>query len=98
KRLFQQGNDFYLQLDKGYRYHFQKLMSSPGQFYYQLQDFTDKFQNLYMLSYNLSNKRLERITEPAGRYLQISYTVQGGILVISRVSVSDGRSVLYNYD
>jgi RHS repeat-associated protein len=97
KRIFQKGNNFYLQMADGFRYRFEKLSSSPGRYYYQLQEFKDNYQNLYTLTYD-RNKRLVRITEPAGRYLQITYAALSNNTVITKVTGSDGRSVQYNYD
>ena len=62
---------------------------------YQLQDFTDSHHNLYTLTYT-SNK-LSRITEPAGRFLQIIYAAESGKQVVQSVSTNDGRTVVYNY-
>lgn len=56
-----------------------------------------------VLSYN-ANGSLSRITEPAGRWLQLSYTTTSWTngsgqhdVVITQVSASDGRNVTYNY-
>lgn len=98
KRLFQQGNNFYLQMLNGFRYRFEKLTNPSGYSYYQLQDFKDSYQNLYVLTYDKSN-RLQRITEPAGRYLQITYsTVNDNPNIRTDVATNDGRSVHYTYD
>ena len=97
KRIFQDGNNFYLQMSNGHRYRFEKL-SGPGGYFYQLQDIRDSKQNLYRLTYD-NRHLLTRVTEPAGRYLQITHdTVFGVWRVITQVSTSDGRSVHYNYD
>jgi YD repeat-containing protein len=49
------------------------------------------------LTYN-ANGRLNRVTEPAGRYLQFFYrTAPGQTGMIDQVTGSDGRSVKYNY-
>ncbi|CAN5387785.1 hypothetical protein BH23BAC1_BH23BAC1_05790 [soil metagenome] len=95
KRLFQEDNNFFLQMANGHRYRFEKLADSNGDVYYQLQDIKDSQQNLYTLTYN-SDKLLTRVTEPAGRFLQVDYTNISGVSVISQVSTSDGRSVKYN--
>ncbi|HRP31478.1 MAG TPA: RHS repeat-associated core domain-containing protein [Agriterribacter sp.] len=97
KRLFQQGDHFYLQMADGFRYHFEKLTIGASRFHYQLQDFTDSYQNRFTLSYDV-NHRLVHITEPAGRFLEITYGVVGPATVITKVASSDGRTVWYHYD
>ncbi len=96
KRVFQEGNSFFLQLDNGHRYRFEKLTDAQGNRYYQLQDMRDSQQNLYQLTYN-RRRQLARITEPAGRYLAIEYTTINGIQVISKATTSDGRNVFYDW-
>lgn len=96
KRVLQDGNNFFLQMANGYRYRFEKLSGGGGKTYYQLQDFRDSYQNLYTLSY--TNKNLTRITEPAGRHLEIFYTDIDSNTLITKVAASDGRSVNYNYE
>jgi RHS repeat-associated protein len=98
KRLFQEGNNFILQMETGNRYRFERLTTSSGEVYYQLLDIRDSQQNLYRLTYDNSTRLLTRVTEPAGRYFQVAYTTLGGRPVISEVSTNDGRSVKYNYD
>jgi RHS repeat-associated protein len=44
-----------------------------------------------------SNGNLQQITEPAGRYIQLSYINFGGTIVIDHVTASDGRTVQYSY-
>lgn len=95
--LFRDGNNFYLKRPNGFRYRFEKLTSSKGD-YFRLQDFKDSHQNLYTLKYD-DNNRLIQIKEPAGRYLQINYgTVNSNANIITDVSTNDGRSVHYSYD
>ena len=48
------------------------------------------------LTYN-GDGTLQKVTEPAGRYLQFYYTTVGGKTVVDHVSGSDGRSVQYYY-
>ena len=66
------GSNFYLQRANGFTYHFVKLTSGSGQVSYQLQNFTDSFGNNYLLTYD-ANGRLTLVTEPAGRWLRITY-------------------------
>lgn len=96
KRIIQYGTNYYLQNEKGFRYRFEKIYPAAGPPYFQLQDFVDSHQNLYTLTYN-ANRKLTRVTEPAGRYLRIDYQTLNGEEVIAQVSTRDGRSVVYNY-
>lgn len=97
EKLFQDGNNFYLQMANGHRYHFQR-MALPGGNHYQLQDIRDNYQNVYRLTYDRYGF-LSRVTEPAGRYLAVSYRVVASTYyLVDQVSSSDGRSVKYNYD
>lgn len=94
ERIFQSGTDFYLQMSNGHRYRFKKIVNPEGSFY-QLLDMRDEFQNLYTLTY--TGGALTRITEPAGRYLDISYVTVAGQSLVGRVVTSDGRAAQYNY-
>jgi RHS repeat-associated protein len=96
KRLFQQGNNYFLQRPNGYRYRFEKISSPIYGFKYQFQDFRDSYQNLYTLTYDAWHNLLE-VAEPGGRLLSLEYTTISGKLMISKVRTSDGRSVSYNY-
>ncbi len=106
KQLFQYGDEFYLQTAEGYRYHFLRTTHLKlGVFHlgwehlYLLQDIVDPYQNLYRITYK--DGKLYRITEPAGRYLEITYGHQGDnnlpYDVITHVTTSDGRWVQYRY-
>ncbi|HYE56233.1 MAG TPA: hypothetical protein VD996_15395, partial [Chitinophagaceae bacterium] len=95
-RLFQQGNNFFMQMENGYRYRFEKMSSVIYGTAYQLQDFRDPSQNLYTLTYDQWHNLL-RVTEPAGRFFALTYAVIQGKLLITKVSTNDGRNVSYNY-
>jgi RHS repeat-associated protein len=95
EQLFQQGNNYFLQMPNGHRYRFAKITNSSGSFY-QLQDIKDGYQNQYILAYT-SNGLLQRFTEPAGRYFQLTYDSLNGHSYLRNVTTSDGRSVQYNY-
>lgn len=56
----------------------------------------DPFGLRTTLTYN-TDGTLQKVTEPAGRYLQFFYTTVGGKKVIDHVTGSDGRSVQYYY-
>ena len=103
ERIFQDGAVFTLQRDNGWQYHFTKY-STGSSAYYQLNTFTDSQGNVYTLSYD-TNKQLARVTEPAGRSLQITYqtltamngTKKTSTTLIAQVQTSDGRNVSYGY-
>jgi RHS repeat-associated protein len=99
--LVQHGTTFSLQMSNGFRYRFEKLTTHNGVFY-ELQSFLDSHDYLFRLSYQsgvpVGRRRLVNISEPAGRFLQITYGIRGGMEVITSVSTSDGRSVTYTYD
>jgi len=96
QRLFQNGNIYTLQMDNGHRYQFRKQINPSGGGSYQLQNIRDSKQNLYKLAYN-TDKLLSRITEPAGRYLDITYGTINGTSVITQVTSNDDRKVIYSY-
>jgi RHS repeat-associated protein len=96
ERMFQDGNNFFLQMADGHRYRFRKFNNPEGSFY-QLQDMRDQHQNIYTLTYDGAGM-LTRITEPAGRYFEISYIFLGGQTLLNRVITNDGRAVQYNYN
>lgn len=83
---------FYLHTSSGWAYRFTTLTNEEDLVYYRMEQFTDSQQNVYTLSYT-TNNLLDRVTEPAGRYLQVNW--QDGR--IATVSSSDGRSVTNSY-
>ncbi|QMU30142.1 RHS repeat protein [Adhaeribacter radiodurans] len=97
KQLFQKGDDFYLREANGQRYHFRQFTTASKIDYYRLLDIKDSQGNLYQLHYN-KDRLLSRVTEPAGRYLQITYSTINNKQVITQVTTNEGRSVRYNYD
>lgn len=103
KRIFQDGNNFVLQMEDGYRYRFEKLTAADGSIYYQMQGFTDNQGNLYTLTYDAIDRTLLQVKEPAGRFLTIAYKTEDDLKVIDRVSTgdtsnaTDSRSVSYGY-
>ncbi len=70
--LYQQGTQFTLQRQNGWQYYFSKLTDGSGNVYYQCTGFADSQQNNYTFTYDTAN-RLVKVTEPAGRWLQINY-------------------------
>ncbi len=70
--LTQSGNNFFLKRADGFAYQFVKLTNGSGQVSYQLQSFADSIGNTYALTYD-ANNRLALITEPAGRWLRVTY-------------------------
>ena len=69
--LTQSGMNYSLRCDDGSTYHFVQLISG-GQTFFQMQDFTDSFGAAYNLTYDSSN-RVTLISEPAGRWLRVTY-------------------------
>src|ERR1700730_9103852 len=61
---------------------------------YVAQALIDRYGLRTTLTYNTSGM-LQQITEPAGRYIQLSYITFGGTIVIDHVTASDGRTVQY---
>jgi RHS repeat-associated protein len=68
--LIQDGTRYTLKDKQGVKRNFQKLGTTSV--YYQLQDIVDSRGNAYTLTYD-NGKRLQRVTEPAGRYLELNY-------------------------
>ena len=68
--LTQNGTNYVLMRVDGSRYSFNKYTVPAVR--YQLDKFYDAQSNVYTLSYD-TNNRLSRVTEPAGRWLQINY-------------------------
>src|SRR5262249_28876688 len=73
-----------------------KLTDAQGRFFYQLQDFRDSEQNTYSFTYDAAG-RFSRITEPGGRFLELTYRQIAGQAVIGKVETADLRSVTYGY-
>src|SRR5690606_30498775 len=71
-KLTQSGTTFYLRRTDGFEYRFDQH-SYGGGTVYRLTSFKDTVGNTYSCAYD-NDKRLTRVTEPAGRYLEISYT------------------------
>ncbi len=69
--LTQSGTNYSLTRKDGSVFHFAKLNGGSGD-YFQLQNFGDGYGQAYALSYD-SSKRLVLVSEPAGRWLRISY-------------------------
>lgn len=69
--LTQSGSTYSLQTAEGFTYRFAQL-TSGAQTFYQLQSFTDSNGLAYYLTYDASN-RLVLVSEPAGRWLRITY-------------------------
>ncbi|MEJ7677486.1 MAG: DUF6531 domain-containing protein [Segetibacter sp.] len=99
KRVFEDENIFTLQMENGTRYHFErfeKFVNGQRSWYFQLKNIQDARQNLLTLKYD-DNGNLSRISEPAGRFLDLTYELIGEKKHLTRVTTSDGRSVDYNY-
>jgi RHS repeat-associated protein len=84
---------FTLTRDNGWRYVFVVLPNKT----WRLSHFLDTQQNTYSLTYDSSN-RLAQITEPAGRFLKITYTAlpinaQSDTQLASITTAKDGASL-----
>ncbi|MGH8659045.1 MAG: RHS repeat-associated core domain-containing protein [Gammaproteobacteria bacterium] len=97
KRIFQDGSNFVLQMEDGYRYRFEKQTDADGSIHYQMEAFTDTQGNLYDLVYDPADRTLMHVKEPAGRFFTIIYKTEDGLKVIDQVLTSDGRSATYKY-
>ena len=90
------GSIFLIQTD-GSQVKFQATVKSCGTGCnyrtYQAVQIIDRFGLITALSYN-ADGTLNKVTEPAGRWLQLSY-IAGPL--ISSVQSSDGRQVIYTY-
>jgi RHS repeat-associated protein len=63
---------------------------------YVAQAIIDPYGLRTTLTYN-ADGTLQKVTEPAGRYIQFFYTTFGGQQVFDHITGSDGRSVQYYY-
>ncbi len=96
ERIFQYGNNFFLQMPNGFRYRFEKMVVNSIT-EYRLVDFKDQYQNLYKITYDDAARR-KRITEPAGRYIELQFTNRSFNWDPVSARTSDGRMVQYVYD
>jgi RHS repeat-associated protein len=96
KRIFQYGPNYFLQLSNGQRYRFERVVSA-GIVNFFLRDFFDQYKNLYTVSYDNVNLK-KRITEPAGRYIEYTFTPRSFISDPVSVVTNDGRSAQLVYD
>jgi RHS repeat-associated protein len=96
ERIYQYGNNFFLQLANGHRYRFEKMVTG-GNTDYVLRDFKDQYQNEYTVTYDNVNLK-KRITEPAGRYLEFQFTPRSFVNDPLSAATSDGRHADYVYD
>jgi RHS repeat-associated protein len=94
----------YLVLPDGSKVEFQAKLTShldgeTHQTYYNwtftVQALVDPFGLRTTISFVTGT--LDKVTEPAGRYLQFYYTTVGGRKVLDHVTASDGRTVQYSY-
>ena len=95
-RIFQYGDNFYLQLANGHRYRYEREVVA-GTTYFRLREFRDQFQNVYTVSFDAVTRK-RRITEPGGRYLVYTFTNRSNSTDPIHIITNDGRSVQYNYD
>lgn len=79
--------NWYIDGDTGIRYYY---------YTFTAQALIDPYGLRTAFTYN-GDGTLQKVTEPAGRYLQFYYTTVGGLTVVDHVTGSDGRTVQYYY-
>lgn len=72
-RLFEAGSDLMLQDREGVRYHFKRRTNASGATYYRVESIQDPEDNVWTLTYFGESNRLKRVTEPAGRWIELVY-------------------------
>ena len=77
----------YFDADTGLRFYY---------YTFTAQALIDPYGLRTSFTYN-TDGTLQKVTEPAGRYLQFYYTTIAGMKVIDHVTASDGRTVQYSY-
>lgn len=78
EKLYQSGNDYTLQKADGWQYFFEKLTWGPGGgVYYRITGFEDSQGNVYTMSYLGGGRRIHRVTDPSGRWIQFAYEDEG---------------------
>lgn len=97
-RIYQVGSIYTLRTVNGWNYEFERI-SGPNGFFYRLNKMTDPASRVFPYTYDTSG-RLQRVSEPSGRFIELAWTTAPvtGNSVISSVSSSDGRSVSYVYE
>jgi RHS repeat-associated protein len=102
-RLVAQGDDFTILHHDGGEVHFTRSHTAQGDTY-TLRNISDAAGNVSTLTWD--GGRLIQVTEPAGRWLKISYAsisapnAAAGVkpyTVINKVVASDGQTVSYKY-
>jgi RHS repeat-associated protein len=78
--------------------HFYEAETGVTYYWYHFtaQALIDPYGQRTTLAYN-TDGTLQKVTEPAGRYLQFFYTTVNGLRVIDHVTSSDSRTVQYSY-
>ncbi len=87
------STNFTLHVRNGFRYRFTQTLDSNNFDIYIVQGFWDTYGHWYAFT-NDGDGRFVRVTEPAGRWLEVSYNTNGHI---TQLDASDGRTVTYNY-
>lgn len=93
------GNDYDLRLKDGGRVEFRAVTATGGPAKY----IVDPYGQKTTLEYEPGSSRLSKISEPAGRYLEISYATHPTATVLDHVTSYDGpegnaiETVTYNY-
>ena len=104
-RLFEKttadGDDFdgfELRLSTGLTYRFVEYNFGSGT-EYRLDEIVDSLQNVYELQYANNRWQLLKILAPGGEHsFTINWGWRFGLRVITKVTASDGRTVIYDYE
>ncbi len=96
--ILESGNFFNLQTVEGWTIQFERVTGTSGT-YYRMNSLKDAENRTYTCTYYISNGKLKRITDPTGRWLELTWITYTGTnnIVISTVKSSDGRTVSYSY-
>ncbi|MEY4246016.1 MAG: hypothetical protein RLZZ245_3601, partial [Verrucomicrobiota bacterium] len=97
-RIYQSGNIYTLRTVNGWTYEFERITGDNGAFY-RLNRMRDPESREFPYTYD-SPGRLQRVTDPSGRFIQLAWgsAPVTGNSIITSVNTSDGRSVSYVYD
>ncbi|MFH2123590.1 MAG: hypothetical protein ABIJ50_08940, partial [Pseudomonadota bacterium] len=82
----------YKEKDTRFSYRFDSLNSASPAF---LTSISDRNNNLLTIATDLATGRVQKITDPAGREINFTYTPAG---YCSRITVPDGRTIEFSYD
>lgn len=80
-RIVQSGDDFRMERNDGYLYHFKRYLNSNNAYYYRIEAIDDSEGNRTAFTYNsVTDTTVRKVTDASGRFLQFSYTNLGPFL------------------